>query len=253
MRILLLGGTGEAFGLASRLAAVPSVDTVLSLAGRTVAPRTAPVPSRSGGFGGPDGLVLWLARNRIDLVVDATHPFAARISAHAAEACARTGVPLLALRRPPWRPLAGDRWTSVASMAEAAACLGTVPRRVFLAVGRLELGAFMAAPWHHYVVRTIEPVDPDLALPRLSLIQDRGPFRRESEERLMRQESIEVLVSKNSGSEATAAKLAAARALGLPVVMVKRPEKPAVESVADVDAALSRILSHRDALAARGV
>ncbi|MCJ2043267.1 cobalt-precorrin-6A reductase [Methylobacterium sp. J-078] len=240
MRILILGGTGEASALVRGLLARGDPHGVtLSLAGRTSQPKAQPVPTRIGGFGGAEGLAAWLAQDRTDLVVDATHPFAAQMSANAAEACARTGTRLLAIRRPAWEPVSGDRWTTVPDMAAAALELGPEPRRVFLTIGRQEVGAFAAAPQHDYVVRAIEGID--LAVPRLTSIRARGPFDAAAEAAFLAEGAIEVLVSKNSGGDATYGKIAAARALGLAVVMVARPEKPDVPSVPDVAAALAGI------------
>lgn len=219
----------------------------LSLAGRTSDPKPAPVPTRIGGFGGIEGLAAWIAAHDIDAVIDATHPFAAIISHTVAAVCGTLGRPMLALRRPPWRAQAGDRWAEVATMDGAVAALGKQPRRVFLTVGRLELAAFAAAPWHRYLVRTIEPIGDALLVPEVTALQDRGPFDEAKERALMQAQGIEVLVTKNSGGSATAGKLIAARALGLPVVMVSRPQKPEVESVTTVDEALAWIEIHRTA------
>ena len=156
MRILILGGTSEASALVAGLAGMPH-DVTLSLAGRTAAPKAEPVPTRIGGFGGAEGLAAWMREDGTDLLVDATHPFAARMCVNAAEAAARAGIPLLAIRRPPWTREPGDRWTEVDTVADSVAALGEAPRRVFVTVGRLELAAFAAAPQHDYVVRTIEP------------------------------------------------------------------------------------------------
>lgn len=244
MRILILGGTGEASALVRGLPArAPGVAVTLSLAGRTRQPKVEAVPTRIGGFGGPEGLAAWIAQAGTDLVVDATHPFAARIGANAAWACASTGVPLLAIRRPAWVPQAGDRWIPVPDMPAALEALGAVPRRVFLTIGRQEVGVFAAAPQHDYLVRAIEDVA--LAVPRFTLIRARGPFDEAGEAAFLAERGIEILVSKNSGGEATAAKIAAARVLGLPVVMVSRPKKPDVPSVADVGAALDWIVAFR--------
>lgn len=244
MRILLLGGTSEATALALRLSDIPGVHAILSLAGRTTSPRLPPVPTRIGGFGGVDGLASYLAAERIDALVDATHPFAARISANAEAAARVAGVPLVALVRPPWRAGEGDRWREVADMSEAARALGEAPRRVFLTVGRLELDAFRAAPQHLYIVRTIEPIAAD-ALANLVAIEDRPPFDEEAEQALMARERVEVLVTKNSGATATAPKLAAARALSIPVIMVARPQRPdGVRQVESVAAALAWLASH---------
>ncbi|MFN3689200.1 cobalt-precorrin-6A reductase [Salinarimonas sp.] len=244
MRILLLGGTSEATALALRLSDIPGVQAILSLAGRTSAPRLPPVPTRIGGFGGAEGLARYLRAERIDALVDATHPFAARISANAAAAARAAGVPLVALVRPPWQAGEGDRWREVSDMGEAARAIGEVPRRVFLTVGRLELDAFRAAPQHFYIVRTIEPIAAD-ALPRLVTIEDRPPFDEAAERALMARERVEVLVTKNSGAAATAPKLAAARVLGVPIILVARPPRPdGVESVESVEAALAWLASH---------
>jgi len=174
----------------------------------------------------------------IEAVIDATHPFAAAMSRNAAEACAQVQVPLLALRRPPWVPQEGDRWIEVASMEEAVRALGDIPRRVFLTVGRLELPPFAAAPQHTFLVRTIEPIGEALPVPHVIAIRDRAPFDEAAERALMERERVEVVVTKNSGGAATYPKIAAARALGLPVIVVARPEKPrGVEEVATADAA----------------
>lgn len=245
MRILILGGTTEASALAVRLAAKSEFSPVLSLAGRTSDPRPLPIRTRVGGFGGVEGLVQFLKDERIEAVVDATHPFAAIMSHNTARACAGTGVPLLALRREPWARQDGDRWIEVPSMEAAAGALGQVSRRIFLTIGRLELQSFAAAPQHVYLVRTIEPVGDVLPVPNVITIRDRGPFSEAAERLLMERERIDVLVTKNSGGNATYPKIAAARALGLPVVIVSRPEKPqGVEEVATAEAALEWLEGH---------
>lgn len=238
MRILILGGTGEASALARALAGRNDLSVMLSLAGRTAAPKAEPVPTRSGGFGGAEGLAQYLQSEGIDRLIDATHPFAARISANAARAAALAGVPLLAIRRPAWSPEPGDVWTEVAGVPAAAAALGTEPRRVFLTVGRQEAGAFAAAPQHAYWARTVEPLGDVLPVPRLTAIEARGPFDADAEAALMREAGIEIVVSKNSGGAATYGKIAAARALAIPVIMVRRPDKPDVPCVPDAAGAL---------------
>ncbi|MGA2045097.1 MAG: cobalt-precorrin-6A reductase [Roseiarcus sp.] len=239
MRLLVLGGTTEAGALARALAGRADIAAILSLAGRTRAPAPAPIPVRSGGFGGAEGLHAYLDAERIDAVIDATHPFAAQMARNAAQACAAAGVPLLALTRPPWARQDGDDWIEVDTMEEAALALGAAPRRVFLTQGRQQLAAFAAAPQHWYLVRAIDAPEDLEALPRRRLILARGPFSRADEEALMGAERIDKLVSKNSGGEATYAKIAAARALGLPVVMVRRPERPAVAQATCVEEALA--------------
>lgn len=243
MRILILGGTGEANALVRGLVGQPGLDITLSLAGRTAAPAAAPVPMRVGGFGGAEGLARHLTETRVDLLVDATHPFAARISANAAEAARLAGVPILAIRRPAWERQPSDRWIEVGSVADCVGALGEAPRKVFLTIGRLEIAEFAAVPQHDYVARTIEPVGDALPVPRLTCIEARGPYDEASETTFLREAGIEVLVSKNAGGGATYGKIAAARALGLPVVMVRRPHKPEVPSVADADDAVRAILT----------
>ncbi|MFG1349988.1 cobalt-precorrin-6A reductase [Xanthobacter autotrophicus] len=238
-RILLLGGTSEASALAKRLAARlaariadhAGLDVVLSLAGRTEHPAPQPVPVRIGGFGGAAGLADYLKAERIAAVVDATHPYAARMSFNAAEACAAAGVPLLALRRGPWVPVAGDRWREVADVPAAVVALGDAPRRVFLALGRNEVRAFEAAPQHAYLVRSVDPVTPPLAVPDAEYVLGRGPFGEADDRALLEAHRIDTIVAKNSGGAATSGKMAAARALGIGVVLIERPAVPAVPAV----------------------
>ncbi|GJE07062.1 MULTISPECIES: cobalt-precorrin-6A reductase [Methylobacterium] len=246
MRILILGGTSEANALVDALPVRPDLDVTVSLAGRTAAPRLPARDTRIGGFGGVDGLSEYLRQRRVDLLVDAAHPFAANISANAAAASARTGVPILAIRRPPWPRLSGDDWTEVDSIADSVAALGTAPRRVFLTVGRTDIAVFARAPQHDYVARTIEPVGGALPVPRITTLLARGPFDEESEVEVLRSQRIAVVVTKNAGGPATYGKVAAARRLGIPVVIVRQPHKPAVPQVADAKAALARILALAD-------
>ncbi len=195
------------------------------------------MPTRIGGFGGVEGLADHLVRQAIDLLIDATHPFANQISDNAAEAARRTGTPLFALRRPAWQSTAGDRWHRVASVEAAVSALGAAPRRVFLAIGRQEAGRFSAAPQHRYLVRSVDPVDPPVAVPDCRYILASGPFDEDEERSLLTAHAIEIVVTKNSGGRATYAKIAAARALGLEVVMIERREPPGVTAVGTVEAA----------------
>jgi precorrin-6A/cobalt-precorrin-6A reductase len=245
MRVLILGGTSEASALARLLAGRPDIEAVLSLAGRTAKPAPAPIAMRVGGFGGADGLARHLAEARVDAVVDATHPFAARMPHNAALACARLSLPLVALTRPPWTPIAGDRWIDAVDIAGAIAALGEAPRRVFLSVGRQSVPAFAAAPRHHYLIRAIERPDGLDALPCHELLLARPPFAAEDEERLMRAHRIDILVSKNSGGGATHGKIEAARRLHLPVVMIRRPARPDVPMLHDAAAVLGWLDAHR--------
>jgi precorrin-6A/cobalt-precorrin-6A reductase len=240
-RILILGGTTEARQLAGRLAGRPELDIVLSLAGRTVDPVRQPVPVRSGGFGGAEGLARHLEAEDIELLVDATHPYAAQISKNAAVAASSTGVPLIALRRPAWQPVEGDRWTEVEDAEAAVAALGAAPRRVFLALGRQEIGAFETASQHDYLIRSVDPVEPPLGVPSAEYILARGPFSEAAELVLLEEHRIDAIVAKNSGGSATYGKIAAARTLGIEVFLFRRPEPPAARTAEDVDEAVSAI------------
>jgi precorrin-6A/cobalt-precorrin-6A reductase len=237
--ILILGGTSEARQLAGRLADRRDLKVTLSLAGRTAHPAAQPVPVRVGGFGGTDRLAAYLADQRIDVLVDATHPYAATMAAHAAEAAARAKVPIVALRRKPWAAIAGDNWTEVEDIGGAVAALGASPRRVFLAIGRKEVGAFADAPQHDYLIRSVDPVEPPLDVPRAAYIVARGPFSENDESALLKQHRIEVVVAKNSGGKATKGKIAAARALGVKVIMLRRPALPDVPAADTVQNAIA--------------
>jgi precorrin-6A/cobalt-precorrin-6A reductase len=227
MRVLVLGGTTEASALAALLAGDPRFDATLSQAGRTSNPRPQPLATRIGGFGGVEGLARWLRDEKADAVIDATHPYAAQMSANAVTACARTGLPLGSIVRPPWLQQKDDSWRVVPTAEAAALALGKTPLRVFLSLGRQDLHAFASAPQHRYLARTIEVPEQAVLPPNLRILQARGPFDRDSEARLLEKEAIDVIVSKNSGGAATYAKIEAARELDLPVVMIARPDKPA--------------------------
>jgi precorrin-6A/cobalt-precorrin-6A reductase len=240
-RILILGGTTEARQLATGLSLRPDCDSLLSLAGRTAEPMAQPVPTRSGGFGGSDGLAEFLKAENFDLLIDATHPFAARISHSAAIAAASTKIPFFALRRSTWKQQPGDRWTSVRSVAEAIDALGTVPKRVFLAIGRQEAFHFESAPQHSYLIRSVDPVTPRLDIPQAHYILATGPFEETAERELQIENRIEIIVAKNSGGTATYGKIAAARALGIPVIMVERQQPGDVRTVETVKDALGLV------------
>ncbi|WP_108682348.1 cobalt-precorrin-6A reductase [Methyloceanibacter sp. wino2] len=239
MNILILGGTTESRKLAGALDARGDVEVTLSLAGSTAAPRAQGVPTRVGGFGGAEGLAGFIQAENIGMLIDATHPYADRISANAELAAEKTGVSFLALRRAPWVAVPGDRWIEVATVAEAAAALGPDPVRVFLALGRKDIAPFESAPQHTYLVRSVDPIDPPLAVPNAEYVTARGPFSEADDRGLLEQHGIEVVVSKNSGGEASYGKIAAARALHLPVVMIRRPDLPEAPSVATVSEALA--------------
>ncbi|MBB3544995.1 cobalt-precorrin-6A reductase [Rhizobium sp. BK399] len=240
-RILILGGTGDARILAQALAATGAYEILLSLAGRTEKPVSQAVPVRMGGFGGAEGLASFLATGKFDLLIDATHPFATRISKNAGEASKAAGIPALALRRPEWSEELDDRWTHVASIADAIDALGPSPRRAFLAIGRQEAQLAEAKPHHFYLVRSVDPVDPPLALPAVELILDRGPYVVEDEVALLKANRIDAVVTKNSGGSATYAKIVAARALGIEVIMVRRAESVDMQALATVELMLSAV------------
>ncbi len=240
--MLILGGTGEARTLAQRLADDGRLHVITSLAGRTRDPVMPSGEVRTGGFGGVAGLAAYLSAERIDLLVDATHPYADRMAANAAQACAEAGVPRVKLLRPAWEPVAGDVWLNEDSASGAAGRLAELPhRRVFLATGAKEIAVYRDLTEHRFLVRLIEAPAGPLPLANHDLVLARGPFDEEAEAALLSDHGIEVLVSKNSGGPATYAKIAAARRLSLPVVMIERPPPPPGETVESVEAALAWI------------
>lgn len=237
MHVLILGGTSEARRLAELLHATPGLRLTSSLAGRVASPRLPPGEVRIGGFGGAEGLAAWLREHRVDVLIDATHPFAGTISFHAAWAAATAHVPLLALRRPGWVPVAGDDWRDAASLEEAARLLPALGRRVFLTTGRMGLAAFAALDELWFLVRSVDPPEPPHPA-RMEVLLDRGPFTLDGERELLRRHRVDVVVTKDSGGTATAPKLTAAREAGLPVVVVRRPPVPeGVPVVPDPEAA----------------
>jgi precorrin-6A/cobalt-precorrin-6A reductase len=239
VRVLVLGGTSEARALAARIARKPQIHAVMSLAGRTSAPLDVGLPTRVGGFGGVDGLARYLVEAGIDRVIDATHPFASQISANARAVCAELKLPLAAFGREPWRAQAGDRWIEGANLDEAPKALGGGPKRVFLTIGRLGVGAFRSQPQHDYLIRTIEPPEFCDLPPRSALLFARGPFDKEAEIALMRERRIDIVVTKNSGGASTYAKMEAARELGLEAIVIAPPAYPEVQRLADIDAAMA--------------
>ncbi len=255
LRILILGGTTEARRLAERLSGDRTIAPILSLAGRTKSPSLPAIPFRIGGFGGIAGLISYLKAESIDLVIDATHPFAEQMSAHAEAACREANVGLALFTRPPWVPCDGDLWSEVENAEAAARALGEIKRRVFLTVGRLQLPSFEAAPIHHYLIRTIDPPEPLPKLPDHRLLLARGPFSLEDEMQLMEREKIDILVTKNSGGEATYAKIEAARTLGIPVILMRPPARADVPTFHDLETLLAFIRNgaHQRAPEPRGV
>jgi precorrin-6A/cobalt-precorrin-6A reductase len=239
-RILLLGGTTEANLLAQAIAKA-GLSGVYSYAGRTEAPMGQPIHMRVGGFGGIDGLLAYVQAEGITHLIDATHPFAARMSSNAVAACAETGTPLIALERAPWTPGEGDRWTRVADIDAAVEALSGPPQRVFLAIGRQHIDAFAAQPQHRYLLRLVDEPIGLLPFPA-DVVVARGPFDVAGDTALMQQHMTEIVVAKNAGGKGAVAKIAAARVLGLPVVMIDRPLIPprrVVHSVAAVMAWLN--------------
>lgn len=235
-RILILGGTADAVALARLLVEDKRAEVETSLAGRTRLFRPPPGRWRVGGFGGAEGLARHVEAEGIDLMLDATHPFAARMAANVAEAAGRTGRPWLKILRPAWCPAEGDRWTRVRDMETAARRLFGREGRVFLAVGRQSLPLFEDVPGPAFLVRMIELPDPPPP-PHIEVVLDRGPFCLEDEIRLLSEWGVEMIVTKNSGGDAAFAKLEAARRLALPVLMVERPAYPEGERVETPEAA----------------
>ncbi|MFF5126392.1 cobalt-precorrin-6A reductase [Streptomyces syringium] len=229
--VLILGGTTEARRLADGLAADPALRVTSSLAGRVAAPRLPAGQVRIGGFGGPEGLARWLREQQVDALIDATHPFAGTISCNAARAAADVHVPLLALRRPGWVAEPGDDWHPVGSLAEAADAIPALGKRAFLTTGRMGLAAFAHLEDMWFLVRSVDAPEPPMPA-RMEVLLARGPFTVEGEAELLRRHGIDVLVTKDSGAAATAAKLVAARQAGIPVVIVRRPPAPAGVPVA---------------------
>lgn len=239
-KLLILGGTGDAARLAELLAQAQTAWQVISsLAGRVENPRLPPGEVRVGGFGGPAGLATYLRAQAIAAMVDATHPFARRMGWNAAAAAQETGVPLLRLGRIPWLAGPGDRWTEIDDWDAAVALLRVRPRRVFLALGRQELAPFTTLTDTSFVIRSVEPPDAGLRFADAQFVLARGPFRLEDERALLRAHGIDCIVCKNSGGEATFAKLLAAREMGIEVIMQRRPPRPIVPEVEDAAAALA--------------
>ncbi|GHG76209.1 precorrin-6A reductase [Amycolatopsis acidiphila] len=233
--VLVLGGTAEARALAAELTE-RGIRVVSSLAGRVANPRLPVGEVRVGGFGGPDGLARYLTENDIAAVVDATHPFAERIGASAAKGTSTAKVPLLRLQRKGWQAGPGDDWHWVGTLEEAATKITQLGERIFLTSGRQGLAAFAHCTRQWFLARCVDPPEPPLP-PRIEVLLDRGPYDVAGETGLLREHRIDVLVTKDSGGGMTAAKLVAARELGIPVVVVRRPARPVTRTVEDVAAA----------------
>jgi precorrin-6A/cobalt-precorrin-6A reductase len=247
-KILILGGTGDAVKLATKLESIPQIEVISSLAGRTKKPSALVGQVRIGGFGGAEGLANYLRENAIDFLIDATHPCAGQITINGAIAAQIAQIPHLMLVRPQWEKIAGDYWIEVESVEAAAQSIPASIHRVFITSGRQQLEPFLQrsqvypATW--YLIRSIDP--PDIELPNSLVLLDRGPFSLEQERKLLREYQIEVIVSKNSGGKATYAKVTAARELGIPIVMVQRPQMPEGEKVTSIEEVILWLSSQLD-------
>lgn len=238
MRVLILGGTGDASQLAVKASAIEGIEVILSLAGRTSQPTKINVETRIGGFGGIKGLVNYLKNNAIALIIDATHPYAAQISFNAATAAQICNIPHLILVRPPWQPTKQDYWIEVENLQAAADLLPDLAKRVFLTIGKQELSTFAHLKDIWFLMRMIDPPTSDRLIPKGEILLAKGIFAVAEEIELLKKYQIQAIVSKNSGGEATYAKIIAARELRLPVVMVKRPIIPESDRFTDIESVL---------------
>ncbi len=240
-KVLILGGTGDAVKLADQLVNIPEIEVISSLAGRTKKPSALVGQFRIGGFGGIEGLAKYLQENAIDFLIDATHPCAGQITINGAIASQIAQIPHLMLVRPQWEKLSGDNWIEVETVEASAQAIPDVIKRIFITSGRQQLEPFLQRsqtyPDTWYLMRSIDP--PDIELPNSQVLLDRGPFSLEQERELLREFQIEAIVSKNSGGAATYAKVAAARELGIPIVMVQRPAMPEGDKVTSIEEAIA--------------
>lgn len=250
IKILILGGTSDAKELANQVANMPKIadkiEVFSSLAGRTRAPFSPIGNVRIGGFGGVDGLVNYLEEMQINILVDATHPFASQISENAATAAKIVNIPHLMLVRPAWIKLPDDQWLEVENNIAAAKVLASEKNdihRVFLTIGRQEISTFAHLQNIWFLMRMIDLPDVNSVIPLGKILCDRGPFSLEDEKQILTEYKIDTIVSKNSGGNATYAKIIAARELGLKVIMVQRPILPSGEQVPDVETALQWLLN----------
>jgi precorrin-6A/cobalt-precorrin-6A reductase len=244
-RLLILGGTGDAVELARQAINIPGLEVISSLAGRTSTPKSLVGAVRVGGFGGEAGLVEYLQAEQIDLLIDATHPFAAKISWNAEGAVRKVGIPWLMLIRPGWTRLPQDDWIEVESIEAAVAGIPASAERIFLTIGRQQLAPFASLTDKWCLMRSIDPPDASILLPPGELLLDRGPFSLEQELKLLTDYRIDAIVTKNSGGNTTYAKIIAARELGLPVIMVERPIVPESDIVTDVLGAIEWLIDRQ--------
>ena len=247
-KVLILGGTGDAVKLAAKLATIPEIELISSLAGRTKKPAALVGQVRIGGFGGAEGLANYLQEHSIDVLIDATHPCAGQITINGAIASQIAQIHHLMLVRPQWKKISGDNWIEVETVEAAAQAIPTFVDRVFITSGRQQLEPFLQRshlyPKTWYLMRSIDL--PDIELSNSKVFLDRGPFSLDQERQLLREYQIEVIVSKNSGGDATYAKIIAARELEIPIVMVQRPAMPEGEKVASIEEAIAWLNFHRN-------
>ena len=241
-RLLILGGTGDGVELARQATNIPGVQVISSLAGRTIVPKSLVGAVRIGGFGGKAGLVEYLQAEQIDLLIDATHPFAAQISRNAAGAARQVGIPWLMLIRPGWERLREDDWIEVGSVEAAVMAIPASAERIFLTIGRQQLAPFAGLTDKWCLIRSIDPPDSGILLPSGEVLLDRGPFSLDQELQLLRDYRIDAIVSKNSGGDATYAKIIAARELDIPVVMVQRSIVPEGDIVTNVSGVIEWLI-----------
>jgi len=240
-KILILGGTGDAVKLAAKLATISEIEVISSLAGRTKKPAALVGQVRIGGFGGAEGLANYLQQNSIDILIDATHPCAGQITHNGAIASHIANIPHLMLVRPQWERVTGDEWIEVESVEAASKAIPKSVNRIFITSGRQQLEPFLQRsqvyPETWYLMRSIDP--PEIELPNSKMLLDRGPFSLDQERKLLRDYQIQAIVSKNSGGDATYAKIIAARELGIPIVMVQRPARAEGEKVTSIEEAIA--------------
>ena len=245
-RVLILGGIGDSLKLTSLASTIPGLEVISSLAGRTSKSVMLFKCTRIGGFGGVSGLKDYLREQKIDLLIDATHPFASKISWNAAIATSQLNIPHLMLVRPAWKKNEGDRWLEVKSNKFAAKVLPELGSRIFLSIGRQELASYAHLKDLWFLMRIIEPLQPYTSVPPGKILTERGPFSLEEERSLLQKYKIGTLVSKNSGGDATYPKVIAARELSIPVVMIQRPSLPEGEQVSDVEGAVSWLRNYNN-------
>lgn len=240
--LLILGGTSQASRFAEAVAR-DNINATLSYAGRVERVKPQPIASRTGGFGGADGLADYIIKQKITHLIDATHPFAAQISRNAIAAAEKAHIRVCALTRPAWQPQQGDKWHSVATIDEAVAWLDRPAMRVMLAIGRQNLPAFEVMPQHHYLLRLVDPPASPPQFPHHHIVISRGPFDVESDLALIMNHQIEVIIAKNAGGDGASAKLEAARRRGVEVVMISRPVLPPRQEFTSIEAVMAWVES----------